>query len=641
MIERNDKRGYLCALGLLLMLLTACASHDDTDYEAPVQTVEAQLNFSLPKRIAGTRNGAAGHTDTKTGTRNGAAGPDTRTGTVTRMSSEIVQADGEDDEFRGLADVHLLCFNQYPTATSSQLGNMIDINTSDEEDNETVTEEDYSLCQEVSIPIGTSHFAFYARANDAPTTHEERMRYGVIETIGLDRSTYTGNSGIRFRPVQICTSADALGGSSAGHALLTLLNNLMNVSVPVPAPNDRWATAGNLYLNDAWQKMEALTTLSSYNVQAMLGFINKLVNIEGPDEQGKELAAAITAMIADCCTEAPAPDSDQITLKEEYQGFPADIHLPAGAARIRWNSEAQCFEVPDVHVYGNDLHVTSVNDYVYPMNLEYQVFSDILASEEMVIYTPEDTAEGGTEPDSTEPADPEATDDNTSYKTWEELIEEGYANAGKTVKASTHSVAMVQQVQYAVGRLALRTRIGTDGNIFDANGKHVNVTNGMFTLIGYVVGGQREVDYNFQPVMSSRTYAIYDTDMNNGPQALKRHYFSEPDYILGLGTAADANILIALELVNNGPAFQGADGQIVTGATFYLVANMNPHDGKNYSESLNQIFCKDHYTTVYITINSLANATYGLPNLEIPRPTVGMSIDLNWEEGLWYPEIPL
>ena len=144
------------------------------------------------------------------------------------MSSEVVQADGEDDEFRGLADVHLLCFNQYPTATSSQLGNMIDINTSDEEDNETVTEEDYSLCQEVSIPIGTSHFAFYARAADTPQTHEERMRYGTTEAVGLDRSTYSGNGGIRFRPVQICTSADALGGSSAGHALLTLLNNLMN-----------------------------------------------------------------------------------------------------------------------------------------------------------------------------------------------------------------------------------------------------------------------------------------------------------------------------------------------------------------------------------------------------------------------------
>ena len=99
---------------------------------------------------------------------------------------------------------------------------------------------------------------------------------------------------------------------------------------------------------------------------------------------------------------------------------------------------------------------------------------------------------------------------------------------------------------------------------------------------------------------------------------------------------------MALELVNNGPAFQGADGVIVTGATFYLVANMIPKDSPNYtSGSLDQIFIKDRYTSVGITITSLATATYGLPNLEIPHPTVGLSVNLNWEEGLWFDEIPL
>jgi hypothetical protein len=44
---------------------------------------------------------------------------------------------------------------------------------------------------------------------------------------------------------------------------------------------------------------------------------------------------------------------------------------------------------------------------------------------------------------------------------------------------------------------------------------------------------------------------------------------------------------------------------------------------------------------VNITINRLSDATYGLPNLEIPRPTLGLTIDLQWEEGLWFPEIPI
>ena len=92
--------------------------------------------------------------------------------------------------------------------------------------------------------------------------------------------------------------------------------------------------------------------------------------------------------------------------------------------------------------------------------------------------------------------------------------------------------------------------------------------------------------------------------------------------------------------MNNGEPFQGADGLIAKGATFYLVANLKPNEDA-YSSSPYYIFWKDHCTTVNITINRLSDATYGLPNLEIPRPTLGLTIDLQWEEGLWFPEIPI
>jgi hypothetical protein len=68
---------------------------------------------------------------------------------------------------------------------------------------------------------------------------------------------------------------------------------------------------------------------------------------------------------------------------------------------------------------------------------------------------------------------------------------------------------------------------------------------------------------------------------------------------------------------------------------------MNPQEGEGHSETLNQIFCKDHYTTVNITIKSLANATYGLPNLDIPRPTLGLSVNLGWGEGLFFDDTEL
>ena len=94
------------------------------------------------------------------------------------------------------------------------------------------------------------------------TEHEKRMHYGIIERVGLGKNSYSGNSGIRFRPVQICSSTDELGGSPKGQALLNLLNLIMSKIDP----------AGNLYLNEAYQRMTQLTTLSSYNVQVMLLF---------------------------------------------------------------------------------------------------------------------------------------------------------------------------------------------------------------------------------------------------------------------------------------------------------------------------------------------------------------------------------
>ena len=40
-------------------------------------------------------------------------------------------------------------------------------------------------------------------------------------------------------------------------------------------------------------------------------------------------------------------------------------------------------------------------------------------------------------------------------------------------------------------------------------------------------------------------------------------------------------------------------------------------------------------------LNGLATATYGMPNLDISRPTLGLSVDLWWEEGIWYDVEPL
>ena len=605
---------------LISLVLQGCSKEDAGGIDDSVETVNVRFVFSmLPQQTKKAK---------------------------TRMSSDVVQQTGMD---RGIDDARMLCYKGYPTASSTKIGEMIEFkNHEDDIISSDTTSSEVSEFRQVGVPVGTTHFGFYGTASGYSSTHEDRMKYGVIEVEGLSRTSYHGNSGIRFKPVQICKSEADFGGSTAGAKLLALLNELMTVTSNEAAPNDRWETANDIYLSDSYKSIIELKTLSSHHVALMLAAVNKVVSHTPEGSPGRQLADAIKTKIASVCATAPTETSMTADLKEEYLGFPADIHLPVGAARITWDTTQKKFIVPDVQAYGKQFDILSLNDYCYPMNLQYQVLSDIVASDSIVSM-------------------PTSSEETALSEKWKNLIDSLYKGASTVVQQSTQSVAMKQQVNYAVGKLALKTRIATSDNMYDAKGKLVDVSNG-FTLKGYIIGGQREVDYNFQPVAGSKEYAIYDTDLNGGAQQVKRHYFTEENFILGLGTSSDKDIQIALELVNNGNDFQGADGVIMHGATFYLVANLAPKEGQNYiSGSIDQVFCRDKATTVALTIEGgypdtdgdgkpdpglddygrvkplkgLATATYGMPRLDVPKPTLGLSVNLSWGDGLWFDDVIL
>ena len=605
---------------LISLVLQGCSKEDAGGIDDSVETVNVRFVFSmLPQQTNKAK---------------------------TRMSSDVVQQTGMD---RGIDDARMLCYKGYPTASSTKIGEMIEFkNHEDDIISSDTTSSEVSEFRQVGVPVGTTHFGFYGTASGYSSTHEDRMKYGVIEVEGLSRTSYHGNSGIRFKPVQICKSEADFGGSTAGAKLLALLNELMTVTSNEAAPNDRWETANDIYLSDSYKSIIELKTLSSHHVALMLAAVNKVVSHTPEGSPGRQLADAIKTKIASVCATAPTETSMTADLKEEYLGFPADIHLPVGAARITWDATQKKFIVPDVQAYGKQFDILSLNDYCYPMNLQYQVLSDIVASDSIVSM-------------------PTSSEETALSEKWKNLIDSLYKGASTVVQQSTQSVAMKQQVNYAVGKLALKTRIATSDNMYDAKGKLVDVSNG-FTLKGYIIGGQREVDYNFQPVAGNKEYAIYDTDLNGGAQQVKRHYFTEENFILGLGTSSDKDIQIALELVNNGNDFQGADGVIMHGATFYLVANLAPKEGQNYiSGSIDQVFCRDKATTVALTIEGgypdtdgdgkpdpglddygrvkplkgLATATYGMPRLDVPKPTLGLSVNLSWGEGLWFDDVIL
>ena len=126
-----------------------------------------------------------------------------------------------------------------------------------------------------------------------------------------------------------------------------------------------------------------------------------------------------------------------------------------------------------------------------------------------------------------------------------------------------------------------------------------------FTLKGLLLGGQNTVDYAFNPT-GTHDYYIYDRDMaHSNITAVPGTTTASANQTLALETHSDKVINAALELVNGGQAFRGADGIIPAGGTFYLAVKLDPKSGSNYNSGvLDQIVKKDHVTKLTVTIKN-------------------------------------
>ena len=100
---------------------------------------------------------------------------------------------------------------------------------------------------------------------------------------------------------------------------------------------------------------------------------------------------------------------------------------------------------------------------------------------------------------------------------------------------------------------------------------------------------------------------------------------------LALSTKAGTNVNFALELTNNtGNAFTGVDGIVPAGAKFYLVGRLEPQANK----ADNKVFAQAYNTKANVTITSLAHAYNCIPDLKNPKLELGLSVNLEWTEGL-------
>ena len=540
--------------------LTACSSENVEDNSKVVYNEEGQAGvkpefvISIPRKVVGP--------------------------VETRQADNVTQNMGSVDQFRGLDNIRLIPFNAEPTTTSTKLSDIMRLSPITTLSSPGAI--NYKVYADQFVPVTTKHFLFYAKAVDAAadvpiTTMADKFHYGILNSNGLTDETFTSPSSIGFSLEPINTSTAEQQGDATGQALVALLTSIANTTVSdATAPHDKWSTTTNMIMQKLYTNFTATTTASSSSVAIILSRLYfALAPVQSGDAAYK-LATAIKAKITAACSGTPIEGSP-VSLTAAYTGYPGNLGLPDGAARVSWNSTSNAFaDITASYGRGNNVLIT---DYVYPAALWYYVSTPLKAANEIKSLN------------------------YSGAGNWDGVINDVYgATAADEVGASTMSVALTNPVEYGVGRVETKIVMGS-GPYYDANGQTVTTGSG-YTLKGFLLGGQNSVGFDFTSI-GNENLTIFDSDMDGRNITATPGTTAGTNQTLALETKTDQVVYAALELVNGGSDFQGADGIIPAGGTFYLTVKLNPKAASNYaSGTLDKIVIKDHVTKVDVTIKN-------------------------------------
>lgn len=490
-------------------------------------------------------------------------------GKAGRLAHNIVQGQNP-AVFRGMDNIQLIPFTTAPAAGGT---GQTPIALGSILDNELQDNTNAKVYYEVQIPEKTSHFLFYGEAYSA--TPNAKTDGALKATIGKSVD------GIKFELQSIAPDAE---NNSEVATLEAALNQVAGATGGTTAWKDATSDLKKYY--------EALISLKAGSANSIKLALNELkTGITGATATSEgdlktaisnAIEAALTS-IADCT-------------------YPQNVGLPDGAAQVKWTGAA--FDYINSSNVGS-LAYTSMANFVYPASLYYTTNTAIKTSTSRL-------------------ADKYGTD----WKTCLDL----YNGGGTSVEANTQSVALVNQIQYAVGRFDVAAKFSAS-SINDNVGESIAVTDSI-TLDGILIGGQKYVDWQFAPVDTSEEYTIYDASVTStklGTADIASKIMAQS---LALPTKAGDNVNFALELTNNtGKAFTGIDGIVPDGAKFYLVGKLVPQADKA-DKAGNKVFAQAYNTKANVTISSLAHAYNCIPDLKNPKLELGLSVNLEWTEGL-------
>lgn len=576
---RNSKHFALGAATLLLSTagFTACSSEDTfTGGSFSGESVKTQFAINVP---------AVGKSDA-------------------RMGEDIVQGQS-DVVFRGMSNIRLVPFElgsnpssvtEPLTGSESLYYNAIELGAIGSSDLTSTAK--YKVYNDVELPIGVNAFLFYGEATDKSGDASDKTNGALVpsySTQGLEAGKTLADVHFDLKGILV---GDDYRTTQTG--LLAILDGIVKT--------EGWKDATGT-LQPYYTSFIGMKAGSANNILlAVQDLYNAVKGDVLTDESG--LKAKIATKIEEYFT--PSGSSVPYTLTYNTTSlaqYPAGIGLPDGAVQVAWNTDH--FEYTSNVDYngGTSMNVSGLDKYVYPASLYYWDNTSLKTS--------------NSQQSNNYGANDWSTIINTLYSEW-------------AVTASTQSVALAKAINYAVGRLDVYAAFAA-GEIYDANPsgqQPVRIPDDGFTLTGVLIGGQKNVGWNFTPLESDGTEkTIYDAAVDAGAAGTegvtRTSGLKNRTLVLETAGKEGEKVNFALEFTNNSSqAFYGKDGLVPVGGKFYLVGQLSA-DGSHA-----KVFEKDHYTKATVTINSLKNAYNCIPDLRSPKLELGLSVDLEWQPGL-------
>ena len=586
-MKNLTKLAYLGAIALVGIGFTACSSDDDAVENNPSfdgKAVKTQFAINIPR----------------------AATPSSR------MSAENTQ--NYNSNFLGMQDIHLLSFAEQPGANTSYSSDikLADIN------NGITTTTSSKIYSDVNVPVGTSHFLFYAVAPQGENVNDKFSKGVLDATIGASTDA------INFKLQQIATSIE----NEEKTQLLSVLNAVAAVS--------NWSSqSSDTGLGKLYASFKNLKAGSANSIKAALENLYNAVAIWADatnDSPEKTIATAIRTAITSNSYFTATETSGVYTLTTPLT-YPRNINLPDGAVQLAFDSQNNSFS------YGSQSSLTSIpsldpKTITYPASLYYFISTDIRTSTSTYDNWPKSVSDWAS--------------DQTAF--WN-----SFNSTDAKVTATTRAIALKNNIQYGVANLKLSAYCtaqklsdatkGTQGS----TGKTVNVPAVGFKITGVIIGGQpTQVGYNFLPADAQNlTQHIYDKDVpagmcaryaTNATDATVNYTMVLPNQLGGSNT--EQPVSFAIEFKNNSSVeFQGVDGVVPVGGKFYLVGKLDPANQTLTgvtSPTNPAVFMPDYQTTVTAKISTLKNAYNTIPDLRATNMQLGLSVDLTWTAGLTF-----